>query len=189
MRWARKGRRERLRASQERARPAGRSTSFAALGAGMALPMVILSHSSAAVRALPKPGPWMDTAKNLLAFPLYLTAVWLLWVAGSQQGINTMAFALTGLVLLALAAYLYGEGWLRKLSSALLVAVALFLAVPGGDDYKSVNTGVFLVRDEGGIADNSDAEVKEPSDVPSPFLLSGFALFGLGLMKRKTKSK
>ena len=82
---------------------------FAALGAGMALPMVILSHSSAAVRALPKPGPWMDTAKNVLAFPLYLTSVWLLWVAGNQAGVNTMALALSGLVLLALAAYLYGD--------------------------------------------------------------------------------
>ena len=82
---------------------------FAALGAGMALPMVLLSYSSAAVRALPKPGPWMDTAKNVLAFPLYLTSVWLLWVAGNQAGVNTMALALAGLVLLALAAYLYGD--------------------------------------------------------------------------------
>ena len=98
---------------------------FAALGAGMALPMVILSHSSAAVRALPKPGPWMDTAKNVLAFPLYLTSVWLLWVAGNQAGVNTMALALSGLVLLALAAYLYGDTKLRK-GSALSLSLALF---------------------------------------------------------------
>ena len=103
---------------------------FAALGAGMALPMVILSHSSAAVRALPKPGPWMDTAKNVLAFPLYLTSVWLLWVAGNQAGVNTMALALSGLVLLALAAYLYGDTSLRKGLSIILVAGAVFLAIP-----------------------------------------------------------
>ena len=103
---------------------------FAALGAGMALPMVILSHSSAAVRALPKPGPWMDTAKNVLAFPLYLTSVWLLWVAGNQAGVNTMALALSGLVLLALAAYLYGDTTLRKGISIALVTGAVFLAIP-----------------------------------------------------------
>ena len=103
---------------------------FAALGAGMALPMVILSHSSAAVRALPKPGPWMDTAKNVLAFPLYLTTVWLLWVAGNQAGVNTMALALSGLVFLALAAYLYGDTNLRKGLSITLVAGAAFLAIP-----------------------------------------------------------
>ena len=103
---------------------------FAALGAGMALPMVILSHSSAAVRALPKPGPWMDTAKNVLAFPLYLTSVWLLWVAGNQAGVNTMALALSGLVLLALAAYLYGDTTLRKGISIVLIAGAVFLAIP-----------------------------------------------------------
>jgi thiol:disulfide interchange protein len=106
---------------------------FAALGAGMALPMVILSHSSAAVRALPKPGPWMDTAKNVLAFPLYLTSVWLLWVAGNQAGVNTMALALSGLVLLALAAYLYGDTTLRKGISIVLVAGAVFLAIPADD--------------------------------------------------------
>ena len=103
---------------------------FAALGAGMALPMVILSHSSAAVRALPKPGPWMDTAKNVLAFPLYLTSVWLLWAAGNQAGVNTMALALSGLVLLALAAYLYGDTNLRKGLSITLVAGAALLAIP-----------------------------------------------------------
>jgi thiol:disulfide interchange protein DsbD len=106
---------------------------FAALGAGMALPMVILSHSSAAVRALPKPGPWMDTAKNVLAFPLYLTSVWLLWVAGNQAGVNTMALALSGLVLLALAAYLYGDTTLRKGISIILIAGAVFLAIPADD--------------------------------------------------------
>ena len=93
---------------------------FASLGLGMALPMVILSYSNAAVKILPKPGPWMDTAKNVLAFPLYLTSVWLLWVAGNQSGVNTMALALAGLVLLAMAAYLYGESNVRKAISALL---------------------------------------------------------------------
>ena len=120
---------------------------FAALGAGMALPMVILSHSSAAVRALPKPGPWMDTAKNLLAFPLYLTSVWLLWVAGNQAGVNTMALALSGLVLLALAGYLYGDTELRKGLSIILVAGAVFLAIPsdnkpgGSDSSRALSEG------------------------------------------------
>ena len=120
---------------------------FAALGVGMALPMIILSHSSAAVRALPKPGPWMDTAKNVLAFPLYLTSVWLLWVAGNQAGVNTMALALSGLVFLALAAYLYGDTNLRKGLSITLVAGAAFLAIPSenkagsSDSSRTLNKG------------------------------------------------
>ena len=112
---------------------------FASLGLGMALPMVILSYSNAAVRVLPKPGPWMDTAKNILAFPLYLTSVWLLWVAGNQSGVNTMALALAGLVLLAMAAYLYGESSLRKALSALLLIAAAVLAIPRGDSGQNVS--------------------------------------------------
>ncbi len=122
---------------------------FAALGAGMALPMVILSHSSAAVRALPKPGLWMDTAKNVLAFPLYLTSVWLLWVAGNQAGVNTMALALSGLVLLALAAYLYGDTSLRKGLSIILVVGVVFLAIPS--DNKPVSDASSRTLSDGQI--------------------------------------
>lgn len=106
---------------------------FASLGLGMALPMVILSYSNAMVKILPKPGPWMDIAKNVLAFPLYLTSVWLLWVAGNQAGVNTMALALAGLVLLAMAAYVYGETSIRKALSAILLIAAVLLAIPRGD--------------------------------------------------------
>ena len=112
---------------------------FASLGLGMALPMVILSYSNAAVKILPKPGPWMETAKNVLAFPLYLTSVWLLWVAGNQSGVNTMALALAGLVLLAMAAYLYGDNTVRKAISALLLIAAVALAIPQSDGTQSAS--------------------------------------------------
>ncbi|NCG06096.1 MAG: disulfide bond formation protein DsbD, partial [Gammaproteobacteria bacterium] len=73
--------------------------------------------------------------------------VWLLWVAGNQAGVNTMALALSGLVLLALAAYLYGDTTLRKGISIILVAGAIFLAVPsgnnseGGDSSRTLSEG------------------------------------------------
>jgi thiol:disulfide interchange protein DsbD len=83
---------------------------FAALGAGMAAPMVAISWSQAARRWLPKPGAWMETLKQIMAFPLYLTSVWLIWVAGKQSGVDTMAAAATGLVLLALGLTLLRGG-------------------------------------------------------------------------------
>ena len=106
-------------------------TIFAFLGLGMALPMVLLSYSGSVARLLPRPGPWMETAKQVLAFPLYLTAVWLLWVAGNQAGVNTMASALAGLVVLALALYLYGDAVRNKLITAALLLGAIILGIPG----------------------------------------------------------
>lgn len=106
-------------------------TIFAFLGLGMALPMVLLSYSGTVARLLPRPGPWMETAKQVLAFPLYLTAVWLLWVAGNQAGVNTMASALAGLVVLALALYLYGDAFRNKLITAALLLGAIMLGIPG----------------------------------------------------------
>ncbi len=106
---------------------------FASLGLGMAAPMVMLSYSATARNALPKPGPWMERLKELMAFPLYLTAVWLLWVAGKQAGLDAMAAALAGLVLLALGLYLYrGAAWQRILA-LLIIAAALSLASVRGD--------------------------------------------------------
>jgi thiol:disulfide interchange protein DsbD len=80
---------------------------FFALGAGMAAPMLLLSYSSRARDWLPRPGAWMETLKQLLAFPLYATAIWLVWVAGRQTSVDTMAAALSGGLLLALALWLW----------------------------------------------------------------------------------
>src|SRR5690606_21825677 len=77
---------------------------FLALGLGLALPFLLIGFVPALARRLPRPGAWMDTLKQVLAFPMYLTAVWLLWVLGQQRGVDAIAIALGGLVLLALAA-------------------------------------------------------------------------------------
>lgn len=98
---------------------------FAALGFGMASPLLLLSYSPAARRLMPSPGPWMETLKQALAFPLYATALWLFWVAGRQTGVDTMTMALLGALLLALGMWLWGPGTFRKGAAA----VALLLAV------------------------------------------------------------
>ncbi len=102
---------------------------FFALGAGMAAPLLLLGYSARARNWLPRPGPWMETLKQLLAFPLYGSAIWLLWVAGRQTGVDTMAAALTGALLLALGLWLWrGALWRRGLAlSCLILAVMLGL--------------------------------------------------------------
>ncbi|WP_376693918.1 protein-disulfide reductase DsbD family protein [Wenzhouxiangella sp. EGI_FJ10409] len=81
---------------------------FIALGFGLALPMLVLSFSPALARRLPKPGPWMTRFKQLMAFPLYLAVVWLLWVLARQVGADGLAAVLTGLVVLAFVLWLGG---------------------------------------------------------------------------------
>ena len=81
-------------------------TVFAALGAGMALPFVLLVSVPGLGRLLPKPGPWMVVMKQALAFPLYLTVIWLLWVVGQQTGPMGMAILLGGLLLICFVAWL-----------------------------------------------------------------------------------
>ncbi len=100
---------------------------FAALGLGMAFPLALIGVLPGVHRLLPRPGPWMLTFKQVLAFPLYLTAVWLLWVFGQQRGVDDMAVLLVGLVTVALGLWLWEQRlnaprWYSGLSFALIVA-------------------------------------------------------------------
>ena len=83
---------------------------FASLGLGMALPFLILSFSPALMKHMPKPGPWMVTFKEFMAFPMYAAALWLLWVLGVQVGINGMIAVASAALLLALALWLLQKG-------------------------------------------------------------------------------
>jgi thiol:disulfide interchange protein/DsbC/DsbD-like thiol-disulfide interchange protein len=80
---------------------------FAALGAGLALPYLLLSLAPWMRRALPKPGAWMDTLKQVFAFPMYASAAWLLWVLAQQTSSLGLGAALAGAILVALAAWAY----------------------------------------------------------------------------------
>ncbi|MEM1141801.1 MAG: protein-disulfide reductase DsbD, partial [Pseudomonadota bacterium] len=101
---------------------------FAALGAGMACPMLFLSYSSLARRVLPKPGPWTVKLKQFMAFPMYATALWLFWVAGRQVSIDFMAAALLGGLLLALGCWSFGRTLVTRSFAVVCVLLAVALA-------------------------------------------------------------
>ncbi|KQP76902.1 thiol:disulfide interchange protein [Methylobacterium sp. Leaf111] len=83
---------------------------FASLGLGLALPFLALTIWPAALRRLPRPGAWMDTLKGALAFPIYATVAWLVWVLSQQVGSAGLLAALVGLVLVGLAAWAWERG-------------------------------------------------------------------------------
>jgi thiol:disulfide interchange protein DsbD len=104
---------------------------FAALGSGMAAPMLLLSYSKTLRAKMPRPGPWMETFKQLLAFPLYATAIWLLWVAGRQTSVTAMAVLLCGMLALALGLWLWRyRPWGRLAGGLALLAAVMLIPSP-----------------------------------------------------------
>ena len=105
--------------------PAGQALLiFAALGLGLALPYLVASFVPAFARWLPRPGAWMDTLRKLLAFPMLITVVWLVWVLGHQSGVDGAAALLV--LLVALSALIWAltlRGRLRAVLGGLLLAV------------------------------------------------------------------
>ena len=96
---------------------------FAVMGFGMALPYLLASLNPALARRLPRPGAWMLTFRQLMAFPMFATVAWLVWVLGQQSGIDGAASLL--LLLVALAAVLWAlglEGLTRLIIATLFIA-------------------------------------------------------------------
>lgn len=112
---------------------------FTALALGLALPYVVLASAPGLLRRLPRPGAWMETLKQFLAFPLYATVIWLVWVFGQQTGINAIAMLLFGLTLIALSGWLVQRSRtarrpvLSRVAAAAAVLVALALVVDAAD--------------------------------------------------------
>ncbi|MBP7565584.1 MAG: thioredoxin family protein [Burkholderiaceae bacterium] len=99
---------------------------FAAVGVGMALPYLAACWVPAVARALPRPGPWMDTFRRLMAFPMFATVAWLVWVLGQQSGIDGAGALLA--LLVALAALVWALT-LRGRTRAVMVAALALVAV------------------------------------------------------------
>lgn len=100
---------------------------FLMLGLGLALPFLLIGFVPAFARLLPKPGAWMETLKQVLAFPMYATAAWLVWVLAKQRGADAAGLWLAAAIALALGAWAWtrlrsggGRGWLVVALVALL---------------------------------------------------------------------
>jgi len=95
---------------------------FAMLGLGLALPYLIISLSPGLLGRFPKPGPWMDRLKSILAFPMYGAALWLVWVFARQTSGEALALILAAGLLLAFALTLWGWRQVARMSGRRAIA-------------------------------------------------------------------
>ena len=125
---------------------------FAAMGLGMALPYLAATFWPAVARALPRPGAWMVVFRQALAFPMFATVIWLLWVLGQQTGIDAASGLLAALLCVAWLVWALGlQGQARWVLSTLALTVLLGLGsqillpamreVPADSASASVPTG------------------------------------------------
>jgi thiol:disulfide interchange protein DsbD len=132
---------------------------FEAIGVGLALPYVLLAFSPGARRFLPKPGAWMNSFKQVLAFPVYGTAVWLAFVLSSETGSIGITAALAGLVLIGFAAWLYeavrnsmGGARLAGMAGVAIAVIAALVLLKLPDDASGTASAAETATAAGGIA-------------------------------------
>ena len=135
---------------------------FIVLGAGFALPFLALSYAPGLLAKLPKPGPWMDTFKQFLAFPMLAAAVWLVWVLSIQTGAGGIWRILSTMLLLGFAVWL----WKYK---GIIAKIALAL---------SVLLGAYFVKDLGVAEREKMLSELSQSSIWSPELLAEYRADG-----------
>jgi thiol:disulfide interchange protein DsbD len=101
---------------------------FTMLGAGMATPYVGLSMTPRLLDRLPEPGAWMESLKQFFAFPMFATAIWLLWVFAQQTGHNAVALLLFAILLLGVASWILNRWSAATLSRTARVATRAVVA-------------------------------------------------------------
>jgi thiol:disulfide interchange protein DsbD len=100
---------------------------FSSLALGLAFPFLLLGFFPKTASFLPKPGAWMQTLKEALAFPLFATVIWLLWVFSIQTGASGLIRALILLFMLSIGIYLYGKHQKNEFQNKTLIRIILFL--------------------------------------------------------------
>jgi len=140
---------------------------FVCLGLGMALPFLLLSFSPALLRFMPRPGAWMNTFKEFMAFPMYATVLWLLWVLGNQTGVNGMAAVVGSCLLLAFGLWLLqkrrvmGPFWR---TANVVVAATLVLIV-----VYALQSPLLQTRQASAVVAGAEGEQSLLDDVYEPF--------------------
>lgn len=108
---------------------------FAVLGIGMALPYLAASWIPAVARLLPRPGPWMAVFRKAMAFPMFATVAWLVWVLGQQAGIDGAGALLLLLVVMSMVIWAFTlRGRARTVLVAISAASFALIAWVGGQN-------------------------------------------------------
>lgn len=102
---------------------------FLALGLGLALPFLLIGFVPALAQRLPKPGAWMETFKQLMAFPMYLTAAWLVSVLAAQRGGDAVWNWMLAAIAVALAAWAWTRSRMQGARWASILAIVALLAM------------------------------------------------------------
>ncbi len=98
---------------------------FTIMAIGLASPFLLLSIFPRLASVLPRPGAWMETLKQVMAFPVFLTVIWLLWVLGQQVGIDQLIGLLLTLLVLSVAAWVAGRWPQSRISRTAAVLIGL----------------------------------------------------------------
>ena len=137
---------------------------FLSLGLGFAFPYLLISFRPSLISSLPQPGKWMETLKEFFAFPMFATALWLMWVFSLQTGPNDIITLLITILLISLLIWIYLKLSNRVLKVIILLSTILLMFY----QLKSFSISESRVQESQVSQDNADYVLWE-SDIEERF--------------------
>ena len=142
---------------------------FAALGLGLAFPYLALSAVPALQRRLPRPGPWMVRFRQLMAFPMLVTAAWLVWVLAQQTDAQALLLVLMGFVAIGFALWAFQQvGRLAQAGGIAALALALALGTLPATLSSQAPASQATATGAGDAAESTMAGASAPAERFSP---------------------
>lgn len=105
---------------------------FAGLGVGLALPFLLIAFVPAIRNRLPKPGAWLDSFRKIMAIPMFLTAIGLIWLLGRQIGTDSLSLSLIFMLGIAMLLWWYGAGQLKGATRGWAATASILVAIVAG---------------------------------------------------------
>jgi len=102
---------------------------FLSLSLGFAFPYLVLSFKPELVEALPRSGTWMVKLKEFFAFPMFATALWLIWVFSFQSSTNALIELLATLLLISMLVWLISNISKKVIKTILLLILASLILI------------------------------------------------------------
>ncbi len=129
---------------------------FLSLGLGFAFPYLLISFRPSLISSLPQPGKWMETLKEFFAFPMFATALWLLWVFSLQTSADALINLLISILLISFVIWFYtkvSQNYLKILLPITLLLILIFQI----NQFLSIST-IDVNDDEPNLTWNIDTE-------------------------------
>ena len=140
---------------------------FLSLGIGFSMPYLLLAIKPDLISKMPRPGRWMESLKEFFAFPMFATALWLVWVFSIQTSSDALIGLLIIFLVIGLLTWLFTKTT-NNISKLLILVIGIIAVGYQTTSFASIDTKL-------GSPDTESGDIRWSKDTEKDFQSNGQA--------------